>query len=90
MIKKTLMAAGFVLMSSAAVAGLQPVKTFALQDGGTLYVFDDGKMGAENQYGLVKSVDAGTVLTTVTGEKITMVGNETGRVRWLERQRNAD
>ena len=90
MIKQTLIAAGFVLMSSAAVAGLQPVKTYSLQDGGTLYVFDDGKMGVENQYGLVKSVEPGTLLETATGDQITMVGNETGRVRGLERQRNAD
>ncbi|WP_432697679.1 CopK family periplasmic copper-binding protein [Marinobacterium sp. YM272] len=90
MIKQTLIAAGFVLMSSAAVAGLAPVEKYGLQDGGTLYVFDDGKMGVENEFGLVKSVEEGATLTTASGKEITMVGNEIARVRQIELQRNAD
>ncbi|SEG59100.1 CopK family periplasmic copper-binding protein [Marinobacterium lutimaris] len=90
MIKQTLIAAGFALMSSAAFAGLQPVEHYALQDGGTLYVFDDGKMGVENEFGLVKSVEEGSTLTTTTGKEITMVGNEIARVRHIELLRNVD
>ncbi len=90
MIKQTLIATGFALLSSAAFAGYQPVEHVGLENGGTLYVFDDGKMGVENKFGLVKSVKEGTTLTTASGKEITMVGNEIARVHQIELQRNAD
>ena len=51
-----------------------------LSDGGTLYVFKDGKMARENRFGRVIRLTRAEVLTARDGTKIVAVGNEAARL----------
>ncbi len=55
-------------------------KSIELKDGSTVHVFKDGKMGMENPYGLVTSMDEGHAMDTKDGKTIVMKGNETARL----------
>lgn len=57
-------------------------KVIAMKDGSTLYVFKDGKMAMENQYGRAVSMQEGQVMQTKDGREIIMIGNQ---VALLER-----
>ena len=54
-----------------------------LKDGSTLYVFRDGKMAKEDKVGRVASLRKGEVVEAKNGQSITVVGNETARLRQL-------
>lgn len=47
-----------------------------LKDGGTLYVFQNGKMAKEDRYGRAQYLKANEVLETADGRKITATSNE--------------
>ena len=51
-------------------------KVIAMKDGSTLYVFKDGKMAMENQYGRAVPVKEGHVMETKEGREIIMIGDE--------------
>lgn len=53
----------------------------ALADGGTLYVFKDGKMAKTNQFGRATSLKKGEVLRTADGKSIEATSNEVARLR---------
>lgn len=55
-------------------------KIYQLKDGGKLYVFKDGKMAAESQYGRSVFLNQGQVLETIDGQKITTNSNEVARL----------
>lgn len=76
-----------VSLSSTATDMSDIVKSYALKDGSTVYIFKDGKMGVENPFGRVVSVKEGQVLEAKDGTKITMKGNEVFR---LDKALNAD
>lgn len=57
-------------------------KVIEMKDGSTLYVFKDGKMAMENQYGRAVSMQEGQAMQTKDGHEIIMVGNQ---VALLER-----
>lgn len=55
----------------------------ALNDGGTLYVFTDGKMAKEDRWGRPTSQPVGTVVVGADGRRITMTSNEVARLHGL-------
>ena len=57
-----------------------------LADGGTLYIFKDGKMAKANQYGRTAYLAKGEVVQSVDGQKISTVGNEVARLDYLARK----
>ena len=56
----------------------QAKQVLKLKDGGTLYVFENGKMAKEDKNGRATTLKQGEVLETESGEKITSTGNEAG------------
>ncbi|GAB3503327.1 hypothetical protein GCM10027399_32520 [Curvibacter fontanus] len=61
-------------------------KTYRLKDGGTVYVFKDGKMAAADKFDRVVHVSKGQVLETADGQKISMTSSESARLGFLQRQ----
>ena len=51
-----------------------------LKDGSTLYIFRDGKMAVEDQYGRAKFVKPNTELEATDGQKFRTEGNEVQRL----------
>ena len=68
------------MASLSAFAGSHLMETHSLKDGATLYVFGDGKMGMEDQYGRAVRMSEGQVMVTADGKKIEMKGDEVARV----------
>ena len=58
-------------------------RTIPLQDGSIVYVFEGGKMGLENKYGIAQHTKPGTPLKALDGTEFTMVGNEVARLDTL-------
>lgn len=54
-----------------------------LKDGSTLYIFKDGKMAMENQYGGATRMEQGVAMETRDGQKITVQGDEVARLHTL-------
>jgi hypothetical protein len=52
----------------------------ALADGGTLYIFKDGKMAKANQFGRATYLKKGEVLRTAQGKSIEVTSNEVARL----------
>ncbi len=82
MLKKIALAVVGSVVALSAVAGddSEIVKSVELQDGSTVHIFKDGKMGMENPYGYIIGMDEGHAMLTKSGEKIIMKGNETARL----------
>ncbi|WP_136420417.1 periplasmic Cu(I)/Cu(II)-binding protein CopK [Herbaspirillum sp. ST 5-3] len=82
MLKKiaVVIAGGVVAVSAFAWDDGGIEKSIELKDGSTVHVFKDGKMGMENRYGYVTSMDDGHVMEAKDGQKIAMKGNETARL----------
>ncbi|WP_136420414.1 CopK family periplasmic copper-binding protein [Herbaspirillum sp. ST 5-3] len=82
MLKKiaVVIAGGVVAVSAFAWDDGGIEKSIELKDGSTVHVFKDGKMGMENPYGLVTSMDEGHTMVTKDGKTIVMKGNETARL----------
>lgn len=60
-------------------------KMFPLKDGGTLYVFQDGKMALEDKFGRAIHLKEGQSLEAVDGQRIIAKGNEVARLDLLLR-----
>lgn len=60
-------------------------KSIELKDGSTVHIFKDGKMGMENKFGKVVSMNDGDIMEASSGVKIAMDGNETERLRMMLR-----
>ena len=82
MLNRLLIAAAMVAAATTVLA--QPLsnldRSVVLQEGSTVYIFKDGKMGMEDKLGRVVSMTQGHVMQTGGGQSITMVGNETARL----------
>lgn len=63
--------------------GGNAVKTIPLEDGSTVFVFKDGKMGMEDKNGRSKRMKAGHVMKAKDGSQLVMVGDEVMRVESL-------
>lgn len=85
MFKKLLVAAASstIALSAFAVGANQAEKSVELKDGSTVHIFADGKMGMEDRFGRAVYMAPGHVMETKDGKKITMNGNEIGRVDQL-------
>lgn len=53
----------------------------ALNDGSTLYVFQDGKMGVKDLYGKARTVPEGAVLVAQDGSKVVMGATDSWRLQ---------
>lgn len=62
------------------VAKARATATHQLKDGGTLYVFKDGKMAKESKYGKAVYLKKGETLETVDGKKLVANSNEVARL----------
>ncbi|MBI3524758.1 MAG: periplasmic Cu(I)/Cu(II)-binding protein CopK [Betaproteobacteria bacterium] len=81
MLKKIVVAAGAMIALSAFAAGHnQAERSVELKDGSTVHIFNDGKMGMEDQFGRAAYMEPGHTMETRDGKKITMNGNEVWRV----------
>lgn len=56
------------------------VQSIPLEDGSTVYVFKDGKMGMEDKNGRSKRMKAGHVMKAKDGTRLVMIGDEVMRV----------
>lgn len=54
-----------------------------LKDGSSLYVFKDGKMAMEDQYGRATRMEQGVVMETMDGQQIKMQSDEVARLNSL-------
>lgn len=61
-------------------------KTYRLKDGGTVFVFKDGKMAVADKFDRVIHFPKGQVLETTDGQKITVTSSESARLDFLQRQ----
>lgn len=91
MLKKIIVVAALSAVSALAAASELDARNAAkqvidLKDGSTVYVFDNGKMGLENKYGIAVRTEPGTTLQTADGRTITMVGDEVARLDILLQQ----
>ncbi|TDR77837.1 CopK family periplasmic copper-binding protein [Paludibacterium purpuratum] len=66
--------------ASSAFAYEFSVTQTGMQNGATLYVFNDGKMSMTNEYGHVVSMPVGTLMQSKDGRQIAMDSNETARL----------
>lgn len=77
----------FALPSFAGdAAAADANKVYTLRDGGTLYVFKDGKMAQANKFGYTVFLTPGQSIETADGQKITASSNEVARLSSLLRQ----
>lgn len=91
MLKKTLIVVAFSAISALAVASEYDARQAAsqvidLQDGATLYVFENGNMAVESKFGQAVNATPGSVVKAADGRDITIVGNEVARLDTLLRQ----
>lgn len=70
-------------IASEATARREAKEVVELKDGSTLYIFRDGKMAVEDQYGRAKNVRPNSELEAKDGQTFTMQGNEMGRLEQL-------
>lgn len=85
--KKQLLAAAIVIAAGSAFApapapaadSRDSVQMIPLKDGGTLYVFSDGRSAATDRNGRIVRVRPGQMLETADGRQVS-VGNETSRL----------
>lgn len=82
MIMAALLAAGTAVLAHdlSNVARIVP-----LQDGTSVYVFQDGKMAMEDKLGRSVSMSEGHAMVARDGQQIRMAGNETARLDCIRR-----
>jgi hypothetical protein len=61
-------------------------KTYRLKDGGTVFVFKDGKLAMADKFDRDIHVSNGQVVETADGQKISMTSSESARLDFLQRQ----
>lgn len=58
----------------------------SLQNGETLYVFQDGRMAKSDKFGRTAHLVKGEVVQSADGQKIATMGNEVARLDFLARK----
>ena len=61
-------------------------KTYRLKDGGTVFVFKDGKLAMADKFDRAIHLPKGQVLETADGQKVVMTSSESARLDFLQRQ----
>lgn len=82
-----LFAGSLVAMSAMSADMSRVTESFPLEDGSTVYVFKDGKMGMEDKLGRSVRMKPGHVMKTMKGEKLVMIGDEVMKVESILRER---
>jgi hypothetical protein len=82
---KTILVAGALAVAALPsfahdAASASADKLYRLKDGGTLYVFKDGKMALEDKFGRATYLKIGQILESIDGQKITASSNEVARL----------
>lgn len=72
---------GNATKSSLGAAKITTETVTALNDGTTLYVFENGKMGVKDQYGKARTVSEGVVLTAKDGSNVVMGATDNWRLQ---------
>ncbi len=87
MLSKLMITAAIFGAGTAALAHdlSNVVKTVPLQDGTSVYIFNDGKMAMEDKFGRSVSMTEGQAMATRDGQVIRMTGNETARLDCIRR-----
>lgn len=67
--------------------GLNAIKSIPLENGSTVFVFKDGKMGMEDKMGRSTRMKPGQVMKAKDGTTLMMVGDEVMRVESLLTER---
>ena len=82
MCKKILLVVAISTLVTSAFAfdDAQVQRVVQLNDGSTVYIFNDGKMAMENRYGRTERMAPGHVMETKDGQKIIMRGDEVARL----------
>lgn len=78
-----------ILIATSAFAADEGniTKSYPLKDGSTVYVFKDGKMAMEDNFGRLVTMKEDHAMETKDGQKIMMKGNEIWR---LEKELHRD
>ena len=71
---------GTAAASAFALNDAEVERSISLNNDSTVYIFKDGKMAMEDQYGNVVSMEKDAVMETKDGRKIKMHGNEVWRL----------
>lgn len=82
-------AASMITLSAHAVTEMHVSETVQLNDGSTLYVFTDGKMGMADRFGRAVLAPANHTVTARDGRTFELEGNEVARVSALNAARFA-
>lgn len=87
MLSKLVITAAILSAGTAALAHdlSNVVKTVPLQDGTSVYIFQDGKMAMEDRFGRSVPMTDGQAMVTRDGQSIRMAGNETARLDCIRR-----
>lgn len=89
MLKSTLFITGSLFALSAFSVDMANVaKSINLEDGSTVYVFKDGKMGMEDKAGRSTRMNPGQVMKAKDGTTLMMVGDEVMRVESILKERS--
>ena len=79
-LKTLLVAVAMTMLTASAIASdaarAAAKEVIELKDGSTLYVFKDGKMAMESEYGRAVRMPVGTSMETKDGRKIIMNSDE--------------
>ncbi len=81
------LALGSLITYTAAAQGIDPKdyeRSIELKNGGTVYVFKDGRMAYEDKLGRAVRVKTGEVLETRKGDKLTVRSDDEGRLLQLQ------
>lgn len=62
-------------------------KSVELKDGSTVHIFADGKMGMEDRFGRPMYMEPGTIMVTMDGKKMIMIGNEVRRIEKMRKDK---
>lgn len=80
-------ALGSLITYTAAAQGIDPKdyeRSVELKNGGTVYIFKNGRMAYEDKLGRAIRVKTGEVLETKKGEKLTVRSDDEGRLLQLQ------
>jgi hypothetical protein len=85
--KSQFVIAALLFASASAFAGDAARQAAAdvtpLKDGGTLYLFKDGKMAKEDRFGRAEYLRAGETLLTASDKQVPVTSNEVARLSYL-------
>lgn len=88
MFKQLALATTTILLTGVVMAAPVVPGTYALDDGSTLHLFENGKMGMENRLGFAVFMDENAPMKRQDGRQIRMQGNEVARVSQIVRSVN--